>query len=486
MGTRFRILLFFILAGCSFPAYAGTPVAYLNFAAFSTTDGRDYFETYISIIGNSLHYVKNNNNKFSAKAHITLFFKSGDSVVASANFNVTGPELGDTLAKQDFMDVHRFFLKKGNYMLYFTIDDPNDPAHALTSVKQAVHTGYARDTTCISDAEFLSSYTASEASGPYNKYGYRLIPYIYQNYPPKAKMLSFYLELYNTEKFAGPTKKVQLKYTVENEYRTTLQFAGNYTASAILNADTVVPFMAQIPIDKLPSGNYSLSITVISGNNKTLANRKFLFTRESTQVKADGVPAGFEPYFANRDTLEESVRCLGPIANYSEQTVTNSDSIKWISTPALKHFFYYFWLSRDSIYPLAAWKHYLDKVIAVNHTFNSLGAKGYNTDRGRVYLQYGAPNHRIVSKYNPMTYPYEIWHYYTLPDGETDIKFVFYNRDLVSNNYVLLQSNARGETQNPAWQVELYSRLGNPDDIDTQQIQDDLGESVNDEYNDPH
>ncbi len=50
---------------------------------------------------------------------------------------------------------------------------------------------------------------------------------------------------------------------------------------------------------------------------------------------------------------------------------------------------------------------------------------------------------------NPNSYPYEIWEYYHLADGEVDKKFVFYDRELVGNNYELLHSDARGEIQKP-------------------------------------
>ncbi len=206
MRIHFKILLLLIISCCSISSKAGTPTAYINFAAFSTPAGKNYFETYISIAGNSLHYIKTANNKFVATAHITLYFKSGDSVVSSANFNVHSPELNDTSVKSDFMDVHRFFLKKGNYTLIFTLDDPNDASHAVTSIKHLIHTGYSHDTVSISDAEFLSSYSASDKEGPYNKYGYQMVPFVYDNYTPNIKKLNFYLELYNTEKFAGPGK----------------------------------------------------------------------------------------------------------------------------------------------------------------------------------------------------------------------------------------------------------------------------------------
>ncbi|HTB30376.1 MAG TPA: hypothetical protein VK808_00005, partial [Bacteroidia bacterium] len=112
-----KILLVFIISGCTVVSFAGNPAAYLNFASFATPHGNSYFETYISVIGRSLNFVKGGNNKFSAKAHITISFEWGDSIAASANFNVLSPEVDDTVNKPNFKDAHRFWLKKGNYTL---------------------------------------------------------------------------------------------------------------------------------------------------------------------------------------------------------------------------------------------------------------------------------------------------------------------------------------------------------------------------------
>jgi len=154
----------------------------------------------------------------------------------------------------------------------------------------------------------------------------------------------------------------------------------------------------------------------------------------------------------------------------------------------LKRWFYYFWQSRDSLHPLDAWQKYLTEVTKVDNSFNMPGLKGYRTDRGRIYLQYGPPNIRDVEKNNPATYPHEIWQYYKLPDGETNVKFVFYSTAVETNNYVLLHSTATGEIHNPQWQSALYSTVGSglPSNLDNEKVPDQMGEDVNDEFNNPH
>ena len=486
MRTGTKILLSLLISVSALSAYAGSPAAYLNFANFTTPQRQNYVETYLSVVGSSLNYVKNANGQYSAKAHVTLTFKLKDSVVASANFNVLSPTVSDSLNKPNFVDVHRFILPKGTYNLVYTLDDPNDASHKTISLRQPVHVGYRADSACISDAEYLSSFTPSKKSGPYNKCGYEMIPYVFTDYTAQVKKMSIYCEIYNTLKDVAPGEKITVEYSIESRGDYMLDLANNFHGSVQLDADSVVPFLAQVPIDNLPTGTYQLVLVVKNKNSHVIAWRTFDFNKDNPGIKSTRIPGGFAVYMMTRDTLIQSIRCLAPICNGSEQDYVISDSLKWVPTPELRRFFYYFWRTRDSLDPLTAWQKYLDDVMAVDNSFNVPGLKGYRTDRGRVYLEYGAPNQRIVEKSNPVTYPHEIWQYYRMKDGQTNVKFVFYTTSVETNNYVLLHSTATGEISNPQWQVVLYSRLGTPSDLDQQTIQDQMGEDLNDEFNNPH
>jgi hypothetical protein len=107
--------------------------------------------------------------------------------------------------------------------------------------------------------------------------------------------------------------------------------------------------------------------------------------------------------------------------------------------------------------------------------------KGYQTDMGRIYLAYGAPDNIIDEKFgassglkrrtqndafqNPdaeninadgVNYlPYQMWHYNKTPFGETNRMFVFYAKQDDMSDYTLLHSNAKGELQDMYWERTL-------------------------------
>ena len=91
--------------------------------------------------------------------------------------------------------------------------------------------------------------------------------------------------------------------------------------------------------------------------------------------------------------------------------------------------------------------------------------KGYETDRGRVYLQYGPPSAIAIRETSPSEYPYEVWQYDKIKTFSNK-RFIFYNPDLVNNNYRLLHSDMIGELKNFRWQSILTKRNSPNRDID--------------------
>ena len=129
------------------------------------------------------------------------------------------------------------------------------------------------------------------------------------------------------------------------------------------------------------------------------------------------------------------------------------------------------------------WMKYKQQVQAVERLYANNFQEGFETDRGRVYLQYGSPTEIITQEFSSSEYPYEIWRYNKIGKFSNK-RFVFYNPDLVNRAYRLLHSNMIGELKNPAWQSDLVRRntmKGNIDDPNST-IQDSYGKGALDDY----
>ena len=125
------------------------------------------------------------------------------------------------------------------------------------------------------------------------------------------------------------------------------------------------------------------------------------------------------------------------------------------------------------------------RVLVVDNAYKTQISKGYETDRGRVYLKYGPPNIISESYNEPSSYPYEIWHYYELGNNQRNKKFVFYSTDMLTNSFKLLHSDAIGEIQNYKWQIFLNSRWYDPFSVDINAPPNIYGGEADDYYRNP-
>jgi hypothetical protein len=123
-------------------------------------------------------------------------------------------------------------------------------------------------------------------------------------------------------------------------------------------------------------------------------------------------------------------------------------------------------------------------VKVVKREFGTSIRRGYQTDRGRVFLQYGPPNNRTASLHEPSAYPYEIWHYYRI-GTQNNRRFVFYLPDLVTNDYTLLHSDANGEIIDNQWQLRLHKRDTQTNNFDNNNVNPTYGGRANDLFNTP-
>jgi GWxTD domain-containing protein len=117
---------------------------------------------------------------------------------------------------------------------------------------------------------------------------------------------------------------------------------------------------------------------------------------------------------------------------------------------SMKSFLFTFWQTRNPADPETAWRKYMEQVAYTDSEFGSRVKRGWQTDRGRVYLQYGKPNTRIERPNNPDYYPFEIWHYYET-NGMHNCKFLFYNPSLSGDYELINTENLPMEVKNADW-----------------------------------
>jgi len=461
----------------------------LNYCVFNKPGTGPYVETYLMVRGETARFVKNANGKYQGNVEVTLTASRGDSVFYADKYNLLSPEIADTTGTiPNFIDKHTLPLKNGNYSLELSIADLNRtaPAHK-GSMPLAIN--YATDAVAISDIMTVESFEKTITPNALTKSGYDLVPYVSTYYPQQFTEFVYYTEVYNTDKKFGANQKFVVNTYIESADKK--QPLDNFYTTKVYTAQPATVLFSSFDIRDLPSGNYNFVVEVRDSKNELVAIKRLFIQRSSDAVAPDLMTKmatnqlDFASYVKSlpTDTLREYVRSLRPIANVKERNFIDNQAKK-IDSISLQNYFVNFWEQHTPDNQFKGWAQYLNQVHIVNSFFGTSIKPGYQTDRGRVFLQYGAPNSRNISLREPSAYPYEVWQYYRI-GNQNNRRFVFYNPDLVTNDYILLHSDALGEMWDDQWQVKLHKRDTQPNNFDINNVNPSYGNQSRDLFNTP-
>ena len=413
-------------------------------------------ETYLYIFGPSLIQNKDTNVK-NKKVEILLFIENEQKEIVDYKKHIIEGEI-DHVNKNGILDLQRFSLIDGNYNLGLKLVDQTDTNNI--EEHQQTFTLSKLNTSEFSDIELLDKYWKSDSVSKLNKSGFEMIPLVTTYFGPEFNRLSYYTEIYFDEEIIKENPSVILTQSIlvkENN-----KIAGQYNKLNKISSSSVVPVLNSFDLSNLPTGNYVLKLSVMDKNQQILSTKELAFQRTNlnNSMKLNRLNSvSIANTFASdlhQDSLNEFMKCLAPLASNLEKNIIDN-KLDDIDDTLKRQFIYSFWYNRFPNNPAYNWSKYKQEVKKTNQLFGTKVRKGYETDRGRIYLKYGPPNTITDRPNEPSAYPYQIWHYYKI--GRFNNKrFVFYLPDLVSNDYVILHSTLQGEYFNNNWKTDLHSR----------------------------
>lgn len=468
-------------------ALGKTLSASLNFATFYSPADGTYVETYLSVSGPSVYYVRNEKGNFQATVEILMIFRQDDKIATFRKYELKSPEVADTSSVTfNFLDIQRIPLPVGRYTFEIKITDLNNAGKSFRG-EIPLEIYFDPDTVVVSGIQLVESYAKSERETALSKHGYDLVPRVSTFFPQETNRLIAYYEIYNTDKVLGSGQKfLSLIYISNHESGYRLP---QFSKAKRMDAQPVIVQFNEFDITRLPSGNYDLTVEIRDRENKLLALNTLFFQRSNPGYVPDFLSfdtletkSSFASRIKNADSLRQVIKSFRPIAADYEKIFIDQ-GLKTAPVEVMQAYIYSFWKNRSESDPEAAFNRYMEQVRKVQLLFGTRYLKGYDTDRGRVYLQYGPPDAINENPYDAGaistlsdneinrgvggSVPYQIWQYYQIKNQRNRF-FVFYNPHLVPGGYVLLHSDVQGELYNPMWQSELKRKpiedidAGNP------------------------
>lgn len=458
-------LFFFVFSSCLTSFGQEKKIkAYLDSKQFYSPEIGNYMEFYLQFVGATAKY-KTDSTGHKAKLALSYQIKRSETIVKQDAYVLESPLSKDSI-QEDFFDVKRFSLPPGEYDLILDIVDLNREKSAIHAA-QKFQIEDLSNSVSISDLEIAELAYPSDKGSIFEKSGMYILPLISTFFPSDLNKIPYYLEVYNTH-LLSDTNVAIVQKIINSASGLEMD---SYTFAEIMKVDKVIPYFRTVDISNLKSGSYQLEISVLDRNMKSISTSSYAFERSNDQLEEFNLETvNLDPAFQksiSKDSVQFYLASLIPIAKPAE-TKNIISTLKLKNEEKSRKHIQAFWMQVSADRGGKAydeWLKYKLQVNLVESLYRTNFQDGFETDRGRVYLKYGAPSTVVAKEVSASEYPYEIWTYDKI-GIYSNRRFLFYNPDLVNNAYRLLHSDMLGERKTPGWAQVLSSRNTNQGDVD--------------------
>ncbi len=463
MKNLILLLLFLVFGRINSAGALDASISYATFKGQET----NYIEVYLYFIGETVEFVQATDSTVQAALDVVILFRQKDQIVRYDKYRLNSPEFNSA---SNFVDLKRYSLENGNYEIEVSVEDANQAGNA-GHFQESFVMDYQDDRLELSNIELLASLNPLELGQeehPLAKNGYYFEPLPFNFYGRGTNTLIFYAELYNSDKAVG--EDFLVSFFIDDADTPGRDEAIQMTYKR-RSPEAIGVLVYQMDISTLPSGNYNLIVEIRSRTKELLKTQSVLFQRSNPYLSVDqqaiAPEASLDSEFVaelSDDELRYSLKAIYMQLDKEDGEMLNT-LIREKKRKAMQLYLYNFWAVQNPGDPEASYKAYMEVARKIDERYRSGFGYGFETDRGYVFMKYGAPNDIVTVEDEPSAPPYEIWFYYAFPStNQNNVKFLFYNPSLATNGHRLLHSTARGELNNPRWEVELYRNA--PNEID--------------------
>ena len=408
-----------------------------------------YLEVYYTVFCDQADSIMNMAEKARFNLDFTVSNERQDSVLAKDQIPVkfTKSSMGDESGMLGAMGMVKLVLDPGKYVISL--------GYGAEEVKYNISVGaFSGGHIMMSDLELCSN-IITKSQNQDNLF-YKNTMEIYPNpsliYGKMLPRLYYYVELYNlNNKNAGPNDKILVQAVIadaDGKVRLQKDYVRSHDYESTVERGA-------FNVSNLETGLYTLIFAATDSVNKSSVYRRRNFYVHNPDVvlaQTDEGPDGFlQSEFRDipESTLDEMFDQASYIASNSEKSVYKVLN----SVESKREFLYRFWRSQNKIRP--GWKdEYYERVEYANEQWSSPSRKGWQTDRGRVYILYGEPDQYERRPVGSSENPYEIWYYNNI-EGGVEFDFI----DMTGfGDYRLVNSTKRGELNDPNWRNYILKR----------------------------
>jgi GWxTD domain-containing protein len=434
----------------------------VDFAQFRGDSSVSFVEVYYSFGAEQLHYLSSG-SKFSATAIFSLrvIDPGTNAVVVQRNWKVPH-SVADTAAferSKSLVGVLGAWLKPAHYILRLTAFDMNDEKNR-DSLDLPMHLqAFPKDSLSLSDVELCSSIKQipADTSNIFYKNTLEVIPNPSVLYGAGLPVVFYYVEVYNLLSKAKDGQYACATSVYDAAGHEVLKH--NHNKRRVHDSSVEVGTMN---VGRLKTGTYTFRFVLRDSmvEEQAVSSKKFFVYNPGAAGPAVDSATGPRGEYLSSEYALTDEKALDKEFEYVRYIALSDEADRYehlTSVDAKRQFMYEFWKRRDpdpTTVENEVKKEYLARVEYANMNFRSAMNEGWKTDRGRVYIVYGAPD-EVERHPNEMgTKAYEIWQYHSLQGG---VEFDFIDRSGFSD-YILVNSTCRGEVRDDNWRQQLSTQ----------------------------
>ncbi|HVZ40232.1 MAG TPA: GWxTD domain-containing protein [Candidatus Kapabacteria bacterium] len=459
-----RLLVPALLAGLPTMPLAAQPTPLglaVSHSCFAYNDSAAAVEFDIQFSGNALTFRQEKDGTIGRLyARLAFVPEKAGSEPLEVDWVTAVPK---SVATEAMGTVRSVELAPGNYTATLYAADMAEKTHADSVQFTVAVPSFAGHSLKLSDVQFVADAVPSEeTSNPYFKNGYVITPVVVPEMGPPLLSLNTYIEVYNADAVMSP--EVHLSYKLANRNKV-IFYERQVTLPKTGNRSTVD--IQAFPLDSMPSGEYFVLVRAYNDAERMHAKdsvsvyRAFSISNPAyDSTIAPALPAAaprkqpvteiIDPIYAGmkEPELDEEYAKVRYIASEPEKRLWEGLS----GVDAKARFLTAFWGARDATPGTPENEErdsYYKRVEQARSLYSApMTPKGWDSDRGRVLLQYGKPDNvdRHYQDFNRK--PYEIWTYSGL-----NYTFVFLDRPQ-TGLYKLVHSTAPSEIHYENWETD--------------------------------
>lgn len=455
---RMKILVFTIFCMNLLFAQGGFIPLSVDYAALKGSGEKTILEIYLSFPQNLLRFVPTETN-FTGEYAALVEIKSGDSTVFRSlqHKRSYADSLGEIAASHLFANTFSMELPCGSYNVRVVVRDVNSTHFGDYSLNLSLPR-FSGDSLMMSELQVASQIALSSVKNEFYKNGYAVIPNPSAKFNARLPAFYYYTEVYNLQLNPGERGEYSVNCFLSDEEG---QIVKQYPKKIHQKPGNSAVLVEGHNIITLPAGFYFVNLEVRDlASDRMVRRRKKIFLVKPTPKNS--------LVSIKKKTVRPNSRTKSYVGFNEQQLDEEFSRAEYLATPAEKNvfktlsmsgkqaFLETFWEKRDlqKETPVNEFKKsYFERLKLADINFGTMKKRGWQTDRGRVFLVYGKPdeierNQMVIDKK-----PFQIWHYSNLEGG---VVFVF--ADLNGfGDYQLLHSTYSREISRPDWE-RLISR----------------------------